>query len=339
MFKVNNIWKKIDKEDKLINISFRVKDGESLGIIGPHKSGKSLLMNILAGVTLPSNGNVEVEYSNIFNPSSFDTRRRIGYCTQELSYYPNSTVYEFLDYLAILKDITDDGERLLEVERILDLFDIQRLRNKLMKNLSRGAKQRVNLAQTFIGDPQILLFDEPTLGLDPMQANEMRAFLKKQAEGHIFIVASHILPEVSNLCKDLLVLDEGRVIANELSKNLSVDYCQRNILCVETAGNTKDIEGLFDGYPEVISIETILKGNNRFVIKIELDKDADIRKEVFKELNSLHMPIHSMTLEPVTLEDLYEKIDTFGEIPDSKKPVEKGKIVDFKTKRIKKGDK
>ena len=181
MFKVNNIWKKIDKEDKLINISFRVKDGESLGIIGPHNSGKSLLMNILAGVTIPSNGNVEVEYSNIFNPSSFETRRRIGYCTQELSYYPNSTVYEFLDYLAVLKDITDDQERLLEVERILDLFDIQRLRNKLMKNLSRGAKQRVNLAQTFIGNPQILLFDEPTLGLDPVQANDMRIFLKKQA--------------------------------------------------------------------------------------------------------------------------------------------------------------
>ena len=296
-------------------------------------------MNILAGVTIPSNGNVEVEYSNIFNPSSFETRRKIGYCTQELSYYPNSTVYEFLDYLAILKDITDDGERLLEVERILDLFDIQRLRNKLMKNLSRGAKQRVNLAQTFIGNPQILLFDEPTLGLDPVQANDMRIFLKKQAEGHILIVASHILPEVSNLCKDLLVLDEGRVIANELSKDLSVDYCQRNILSVETAGDTKDIEGLFDSYPEVISIDTILKGNNRFVMRIELDKDADIRKEVFKELNSLHMPIHNMTLEPVTLEDLYEKIDTFGEIPDSKAPKEKGKIVDFKTKRIKKGDK
>ena len=334
MFKVNNIYKSDKEKEILNNISFRVKDGDSIGIIGPHKCGKSTLMNILAGVTKPTSGNVELEYQNIFNPSAFELRKNIGYCPQEFNFYPNLTVYEFLDYIAILKDIFDDKERLLEVERILDLFEIQNLRNKLLKNLSRSLKQKINLAQTFVGNPKVLLFDEPTLGLDAMQANSAREFLKKMSQGHILIIASHILPEVSNICKDLIVIDDGKILANELAKKLSKDFCQRNILSVETVGDVKDIEDIFEDYDEVLNVEKVIDEGNKITLRIELKKDTDIRKEVFKELSSLHMPISNMTLEPLTLEDLYSRLETFGEIPDSKVG-NKNKVVDIKTKRLK----
>ena len=335
MFKVNNIYKKDGDKELLNNISFRVKDGESLGIIGPHKCGKTILMNILAGIVKPTTGNVELEYQNIFNSSSFDVKKDIGYCAQEFNYYPNLTVYEFLDYIAILKNIVNKQERLLEVERVLDLFDIQGLRNKLMKNLSRSFKQTINLAQAFLGNPKVLLFDEPTLGFNPVQANKARDFLKSMAKEHVFIVASHILPEVSSICKDLIVMDDGKILANELAKNLSKDFCQRNILSVETVGNKDDIKGIFDDYEEVLEVNIIEQDNNRFIIRIELKKDTDIRKEVFRELSSLHMPINDMTLEPLTLEDLYSRLETFGELPEAKIKGDKNKIVDIKTKRIK----
>ncbi|MCQ2910948.1 MAG: ABC transporter ATP-binding protein [Clostridia bacterium] len=335
MFKVNNIYKKEDDEDMLNNISFRVKDNESLGIIGPHKCGKSILMDILAGVSLPSSGNVELEYQNIFNPLSFYTKKDIGYAPQEFNYYPNLTVYEFLDYVAILKDIVNKKERLLEVERILDLFDIQRLRNKLMKNLSRSYKQKINLAQAFLGNPKVLLFDEPTLGLNPVDANDTREFLKRESKDHITIVASHILPEVSSICKDLIIMDEGKIIVNDLAKNLSKDFCQRNILSVDTCGNLNDVKGKFDDYDEVLLIDYIRRDEENFTIRFELKKDTDIRKEVFRELNSLHMPINNMTLEPLTLEDLYGRLETFGEIPEAKIKADKPKVVDIKTKRLK----
>ncbi|MCQ2978467.1 MAG: ABC transporter ATP-binding protein [Clostridia bacterium] len=335
MFKVNNIYKKDEEKDLLNNISFRVKDNESLGIIGPHKCGKTILMNILSGVIRPSSGNVELEYQNIFNPLSFNSKKDIGYAPQDLIYYPNLTVYEFLDYIAVLKDIIDKKERLLEVERILDLFEIQSLRNKLMKNLSRSLKQKINLAQAFLGNPKVLLFDEPTLGLNPVDANYTRDFLKRESKDHIFIVASHILPEVSSICKDLIVMDEGKIIVNDLAKNLSKDFCQRNILSVDTCGDIDDVKGIFDIYEEVLLIDYIKKDDNNFTIRMELKKDTDIRKDVFKELSSLRMPINNMTLEPLTLEDLYGRLETFGEIPEAKIKSEKSKVVDIKTKRLK----
>lgn len=336
MFKANSIHYKVDDEEYLNSISFRVKDGESLGIIGPHKCGKTILMDILAGITRPSSGNVELEYQNIFNASSFSCKKDIGYSSQDFKYYPNLTVYEFLDYIAVLKDIIDKKERLLEVERILDLFDIQGLRNKLMKNLSRSLKQKINLAQAFIGNPKVLLFDEPTLGLNPIDANNTREFLKHESKDHIVIVASHILPEIASICKDIIVMDEGKIIVNDLAKNLSKDFCQRNILSVDTVGNIDDVKGIFEAYDEVLEIEYIKHPENSFTMRFELKKDTDIRKEVFRELSSLHMPLSNMTLEPLTLEDLYERLETFGELPDNKTGNNKHNVVDIKTKRIKK---
>ena len=139
----------------------------------------------------------------------------------------------------------------------------------------------------------------------------------------------------TNNPNDLIVMDEGKIIVNDLAKNLSKDFCQRNILSVDTCGDIDDVKGIFDIYEEVLLIDYIKKDDNNFTIRMELKKDTDIRKDVFKELSSLRMPINNMTLEPLTLEDLYGRLETFGEIPEAKIKSEKSKVVDIKTKRLK----
>lgn len=332
MLKVNNICKKINDNDILININFAAKSGNQIGIIGPHNSGKTTLMNILAGIMLPSSGNVEYNYQNIFNDLDIRVNKYFGYASQYFTFYPNMKVYEFLDHVCILNDILDLKERQLEIESLLEKFDMQNFRNMLISSLSRSNKQIVNLMQAFIGNPKIVLFDEPTLGIDPEKAEEIRLLLKEMTSNKITIVASHILPEVTSICSELIAIDHGKIIATEKAKKLTKDYCQRNILLVRTEGDYEAIRYSFDSLPEVIESSIIDIDKKRFTLKIELTKDSDIRKEVFQKLSNLHMPIHKMTLEPLTLEDLFSRLEIYNALPTIK---ETPKVIDIKTKKAK----
>lgn len=312
MIEVKNITKKYGSFTAVDNISFKIEEGEIIGLLGPNGAGKSTTMNMITGYIEPTEGEIKVEGYDISKKSK-KAKAQIGYMPEGVPLYSDLTVKEFVTYMAELKKV-DRKTRKEKVEKIIEQTGLKNVEKKLTRNLSRGYKQRVSMAGALVGEPKILILDEPTVGLDPKQITEIRALIKELGKTHTIILSSHILSEVSQICNKVIIINKGKIVAIDTPENLEKKVSTNNTTYVTVEDPENKIETIKEKIPEIKNIKLIKEnedGTKQYVL--ESDKEVDLRKIVFNEFAKENITIFEMKKADTTLEDAFMKLIEGGE--------------------------
>lgn len=311
MIEVKNLSKKYGNKTALEDINFSVNDGEILGFLGPNGAGKSTTMNIITGYISSTTGTVTVDGDEIMeNPIA--VKRKIGYLPEQPPLYLDMTVKAYLSFMYDLKKVKLNKKQ--HIEEICNLVKITDVYNRVIKHLSKGYKQRVGIAQALLGEPKLLILDEPTVGLDPNQIIEIRNLIKSLGEKHTIILSSHVLSEIQSVCDRVIVINKGNVVANDTTANLSQGLSSENRLILSIEGNRDTIISELEkisGVTSVNSNRTIDETTAEYVVNY--DKAEDIRKVVFAKMAEINCPIISMSNDNMTLEDIFRKLTNEAE--------------------------
>ena len=312
MIEVKNITKKYGNFTAVDNISFKIEEGEIIGLLGPNGAGKSTTMNMITGYIEPTEGEIKVEGYDISKKPK-KAKAQIGYMPEGVPLYSDLTVKEFVTYMAELKKV-DRKTRKEKVEKIIEQTGLKDVEKKLTRNLSRGYKQRVSMAGALVGEPKILILDEPTVGLDPKQITEIRSLIKELGKTHTIILSSHILSEVSQICNKVIIINKGKIVAIDTPENLEKKVESNNTTYVTVEDTENKIETMKEKIPEIKDIKLIKEnedGTKEYVL--ESDKDVDLRKIVFNEFAKENITIFEMKKADTTLEDAFMKLIEGGE--------------------------
>lgn len=309
MIKVENLTKRYGQRYAIDNVSFEVKEGEILGFLGPNGAGKSTTMNIITGYISPTDGSVTVDGFDILeNPE--EVKKRIGFLPELPPLYMDMTVQEYLDFVSDIKKVSPK-EKKTSMEKIMDIVKIGDVKGRLIKNLSKGYKQRVGLAQALIGNPPVLILDEPTVGLDPKQIIEIRSVIKSLGKEHTIILSSHILPEVSAVCERVLIINKGKIVASDTPDNLAKRLIHGSKLQVRILGQRQKVTSLLEKIPGVKFVEFAgIKEENTLDFLIEAEKDTDIRASIFYAMSDANLPILMMRSVDLSLEEIFLQLTT-----------------------------
>ena len=307
VIEVKNVTKKYGKAVAVEDISFSIKDGEIVGLLGPNGAGKSTTMNILTGYIEQTSGEVTIEgYNTLKKPKK--AKQQIGYMPEGVPIYTDLTVKEFVTYMAELKQV-GKKERKEKVEKVIKQTGLKDVENKLTRNLSRGYRQRVSMAGALVGEPKILILDEPTVGLDPKQITEIRNLIKELGKTHTIILSSHILSEVSQICNKVIIINKGKIIATDTPENLENRVNNNNCIYVTVEDTESKMEQIKDKIKEIKRIELIQENEDKTKqYLIEAEKDVDLRRKVFSELAKENITIFEMKKADTTLEDAFMKL-------------------------------
>lgn len=304
MIEVKNVTKKYGNFLAVDNISFTVKDGEVVGFLGPNGAGKSTTMNMITGFIEPTEGTIIVNgYDVLKKPMS--AKKQIGYMPEGVPLYSDLTVKEFVNYMAELKRVPRK-EKKEKVEKALEQTGIKDVEKKLIRNLSRGYKQRVSLAGALIGDPEVIILDEPTVGLDPKQITEIRKLIKDLGKEHTVILSSHILSEVSQICERVIIINKGRIIAIDTPENLEKKTQEKNVLLLTVEDKNNYMKNLQKDLPEMLECK-LIKNNDDGTMQymIKSDADIDLRKNLFDILPKNNVTIFELKKAEKSLEDAF----------------------------------
>ena len=307
MIEVKNVTKKYGKAVAVEDISFSINDGEIVGLLGPNGAGKSTTMNILTGYIEQTSGEVTIEgYNTLKKPKK--AKMQIGYMPEGVPLYTDLTVKEFVTYMAELKQV-DRKVRKEKVQKIIEQTGLKEVENKLTKNLSRGYKQRVSMAGALVGEPKILILDEPTVGLDPKQITEIRNLIKELGKTHTVILSSHILSEVSQICNKVIIINKGKIVAIDTPENLENRVSKNNCIYVTVEDTENKIDKIKNEIKEIKNIELVQENEDKTKqYLIEADKDIDLRKKIFSEFAKENITIFEMKKADTTLEDAFIKL-------------------------------
>ena len=307
MIEVKNLTKKYGSFTALDNVSFKIEEGEIIGLLGPNGAGKSTTMNIITGYIEPTDGEVIINGINMLKKPK-KAKKEIGYMPEGVPLYSDLTVKEFVTYMAGIKKV--DKKTLKEkVNKIMEETGLTEVQNKLTKNLSRGYKQRVSMAGALVGEPKILILDEPTVGLDPKQITEIRSLIKRLGQDHTVILSSHILSEVSQICDKVIIINKGQLVAIDTPNNLEDKVANDNSVYVTVEDTENKINEMKEKIEDIQSIELIKEnedGTKQYLITGK--SDADLRKSIFAEFAKENITIFEMKKPDTTLEDAFMKI-------------------------------
>ncbi len=309
MIEIQNLTKRYGQIKAVNNLNFTVEKGEVLGFLGPNGAGKSTTMNIITGYIPSTEGTVKVNGYDIME-SPKEVKKLTGYLPEQPPVYMDMTVKDYLNFVADLK-LVDKKLKRNQLSDIMELVKIGDHRDRLIKNLSKGYKQRVGLAQALIGNPQVLVLDEPTVGLDPKQIIEIRKLIKALGKEHTIILSSHILPEVSAVCERVVIINNGEIAAIDTPDNLSKGFGVASKLLLTVAGPKSSVENAIREIYGVKYVEAgVEKEREAFSYIIESDKDIDIRKPLFYAMAKLGYPILELKGLNLSLEDIFLQIVT-----------------------------
>lgn len=307
MIEVSNLIKQYGKDIAVNDISFTVNEGEILGFLGPNGAGKSTTMNIITGYIAPTSGTVKIcGYDIIDEPQK--SKSKIGYLPEIPPLYVNMTVDEYLDFVCDIKKISK-GDKKDVLEKIKDIVKISHVSNKIIKNLSKGYKQRVGIAQALIGNPKILILDEPTVGLDPKEIIEIRDFIKTLGKNHTVILSSHILSEISAVCDRVLILNKGVIVAQDTTENLSENLSKNHKMNISVKGDKENIKTALENEESIVSV--IQQGENEkdtYQFIVEASENCDIREVIFDNAIKNNYKILGMNPVEMSLEDIFLKV-------------------------------
>ena len=306
MIEVKNLTKRYGDIKALDDISFTVDTGEVLGFLGPNGAGKSTTMNIITGYISSTSGTVTVDGTEILeNPR--ETKRKIGYLPEIPPLYPEMTVRKYLEFMFDLKKVKLPKKE--HIEEIMRLVRITDMADRLLKNLSKGYRQRVGFGQALLGNPPVLILDEPTVGLDPKQIIEIRKLIRSLGKKHTVIFSSHVLSEISATCDRIIVISEGRLVADSKADELSKALADTQKLSLTVEGSPSDVLGEIKKIPGVKKYMKVRElGEKSAVYSVEYGNEFDIRREVFSAMARINAPILEMKSGNESLEDMFLKL-------------------------------
>lgn len=307
MIKVLGLTKRYGTKEAVKNISFNIKKGEIVGFLGPNGAGKTTTMNVITGYISATEGKAEIAGFDVLD-DPISARRHIGYLPEQPPLYQEMTVNEYLRFVYDLKKVKHRKYE-KHISEICALVGIEHVRGRKIANLSKGYKQRVGLAQSLVGDPDVLILDEPTVGLDPNQIIEIRNLIKGLGKERTIILSTHILPEVNAVCERVLVINEGVIVADDTAENLSRSATQQNRLSVRIVGDKAEVLNTVSAIDGVAEISFLKKGegeDNDYLIVA--NENSDVRQPLFYALASKNMPVLSLTTLSASLEDVFARL-------------------------------
>ncbi len=313
MIEVKNLCKSYGDKLAVDNISFEAHNGEILGFLGPNGAGKSTTMNILTGYLSSTSGEAYINGKEILEEPLL-AKKEIGYLPEFPPLYLDMTVREYLNFMYELKNVRIPKNT--HLQEICELVKIEDVYDRLIKNLSKGYKQRVGLAQALVGNPNVLILDEPTVGLDPKQIIEIRTLIKKLGKNHTVILSSHILSEVQAVCDRIVIINNGKIIADDTADNLSNTLTADHKLVARIDGPRDEVTKVISSIPGVVSVlADMQREKGVWEYNIEAVEGTDIRRELNRRLSQRNWYIMGLRPSELTLEDIFLRL-TMGESVD-----------------------
>jgi ABC-2 type transport system ATP-binding protein len=305
MIEVTNLKKQYGSHRAVDGVSFEAKQGEILGLLGPNGAGKTTTMRVLTGFMPPTSGTVSVAGYDVME-DSMEVRRRVGYLPEKVPVYPDMTLFNYVSFVAKLHNVKNHKQK---VDEVLDRFELLDRRNKLVRSLSKGLKQRLGLAQALVHDPPVIVLDEPTIGIDPKQVIEVRDIVKNLGNDHTVLFSSHVLTEVEQVCDRVVIINKGKVVAQGTAKELGQQFNPQRQLYVELdGGNEEAYQRLLQGLDMIEKIEPQGRG---FVLHIP--SDDTIQKPITRVIADSDFTLIEMRQLDVSLEDVFLDIISKGE--------------------------
>jgi len=301
MIEVENLTKKYGELIAVKNLSFKVEEGKIWGFLGPNGAGKTTTMRILTGYLPATEGKAFVGGFDVFE-KPMEVKKITGYLPENLPLYSEMTVYSYLNFVAQIKGVPSK-KRKERIEIAIEKSGLEEVRNRLIRNLSRGYKQRVGIAQALIHDPKVLILDEPTMGLDPAQIVEIRQLIKSLKGEHTIILSTHILAEVTQVCDGVVIINEGKLMASGSLEELASSFADKEGISIKLK---KTGEEVMNGIREINGVENVVQKNGE--IEIEWKKGIDLRDEIVKKILEKNWGLLEMKPLTLSLEELYLKV-------------------------------
>ena len=313
MIEVRNLVKKYGDHLAVDHLDFKIETGRIYGFLGPNGAGKSTTMNIMTGYLGATEGEVIINGHDILKEPE-EAKRHIGYLPEQPPLYMDMTVREYLEFAAELKGLKkrqSSGE-IAEVEKLVKIKDVE---HRLIKNLSKGYRQRVGLAQAVLGFPEIIILDEPSVGLDPKQIIEIRELIRKLSENHTVILSSHILAEVREVCDYIIIISKGKLMASDTPENLERMLGQHNVVEIEAKTTPAEVRRILKNVPGIERIETQagVDGTARGMVREK--KGEDIRESIFRAFAAAGIPLMTLKVSGTTLEDVFMELTQRDTVP------------------------
>jgi ABC-2 type transport system ATP-binding protein len=306
MIRVENLTKRYAGVTALQDVSFRVNRGEIVGFLGPNGAGKSTTMRILTGFIPASAGRVEVAGLDVFE-KSLEVRKHIGYMPENNPLYEDMRVSEYLKFRAKLKGL-GGGQRRERIDRSLELCGLTDVRTRVIGQLSKGYRQRVGLADALLGDPDLLILDEPTIGLDPVQIRQVRQLIKDLGKEHTILISTHILSEVEMTCNRVLIIHRGKILASDTPQNLTKTLTAGGVVVAEVRGPLEDVRGAIRDLEGVAALTAAQDGHGLVRLEVEPQEGADVREKIFETVAQRGWSLRELSRARTTLEDIFVQI-------------------------------
>ena len=306
MIKIEHLVKNYGSNCAVDDISLEISAGEIVGFLGPNGAGKSTTMNILTGYLSATEGTVEIAGVNVLDDPR-EAKKHIGYLPEQPPLYFDMTVEEYLNFAYELKNCKLDRKK--HLAEICEAVKIKDVYKRLIKNLSKGYRQRVGIAQALIGNPEIIIFDEPTVGLDPKQIIEVRNLLRELGKSHTVILSTHILQEVQAVCDRIIIINKGKIVADEQTENVSRAVNSNRRFQIKVCGPQREVYAALKAKPGIIYVEQLSsRDGDAYLFNIESEADVDIRKSLFYMLSEKNWPLVGMEPLGMSLEDVFVAI-------------------------------
>jgi ABC-2 type transport system ATP-binding protein len=306
MIKVENLTKRYAGVTALNNVSFEVNRGEIVGFLGPNGAGKSTTMRILTGFIPASSGRAEVAGLDVFD-DSLEVRRHVGYMAENNPLYVDMRVNEYFKFRAKLKGVPH-ADRKDHIQAVLQLCGLTDVRNRVIGHLSKGYRQRVGLADALLAEPDLLILDEPTIGLDPVQIRQVRQLIKDLGKRHTILLSSHILPEVEMTCNRVIIIHHGRILASDAPENLMKTLNAGGLINVEVRGSESEVQAKLRGVDGVNSLQTRAGEDGYVRVTVEPKAGADPREGIYRVVAGSGWALRELSRTRTTLEDIFVQI-------------------------------
>lgn len=315
MIEVKNLSKNYGTFKAVDQLSFTVNEGEIYGFLGPNGAGKSTTMNIICGCLSASEGTVTINGYDIFEEDK-QAKKCIGYLPEIPPLYPNLTPYEYLMFVIEAKGVKKE-ERENQVNKVIEITRIEDVKNKLIKYLSKGYKQRVGIAQALLGNPKVIVLDEPTVGLDPKQIIEIRELIKELGKNHTVILSSHILSEVQAICDKIMIISKGKLVACDSSSNLEKMFNSTVTIEITCMNNEEKVSKILKEFKDIKNYE-VIDNSELLKLKIEFlsDNEIEIAQQLSMRFSKEELPIIQMKTIKASLEEIFIEL-CGGEKDDS----------------------
>lgn len=304
MIEVRNLTKRYDNNTAVDGISFDIEPGKIYGLLGPNGAGKSTTMNMITGCLAATDGSVKINGYDIFE-RPMEAKRCIGYLPEIPPLYPDMTPYEYLMFVAEAKGVEYEAT-FRQVREVMELTELEDVRDRLIRNLSKGYRQRVGIAQAMLGNPDIIILDEPTVGLDPKQIIEIRDLIRMLGETKTVILSSHILAEVAEVCEHVIIISHGKIVANDTLEALNSQVSPLDSLHISVRGDEGAIREVLDSIEGIEAIE-LLPSSEADVhnYRLQVERDRDLRDELFFAMAEKRCAMIAMEREASSLESIF----------------------------------